>query len=87
MAAAFWILFLLQVIFFGGTVSCPLNCDCSRFKSVCSVVFDIDELDLDTELLVVKGVLRARHYLQLDEKPYLKKELQDCSCRSLQNCE
>ena len=86
MAAIYWILFTLGINL-PGLFSCPLNCECYQFKSVCRILFDIDELHLDTELLVVEGVLRAKHYVQLAQKPGLKKELHDCSCRTLQNCE
>ena len=84
---AVWIYFIFLGVFLSGICACPFNCDCTKFKSVCSVIFESDELDLDAELLGVKGVLKARHYLQLDDRPSMKKELHDCSCRSLMNCE
>ena len=79
--------FIFFMIFIPEVFSCPFNCECTQFKSVCTVIFEGDELDMGCYLLVVKGKLYPRHYLELNSKPDLRKELHDSSCRSLENCE
>ena len=86
MSAGYFVLAFLWINL-AETFGCPFNCQCTEFKSICNIVFDVDELDLNADLLIVNGALKARHYIELDKKPALKKELHDSSCRTLVNCE
>ena len=65
---------------------CPYNCKCSESKSVCHIWNCASQIFVDTEALVVRGVLCPHHYGKLQRHPEVGVLLLDSPCGILPKC-